>query len=228
LPDLATKIRANLIDVKDRIASAARRSGRPADTVRLVAVTKAVGLEEVRILHDLGQRDFGENRVLDAQPKIESFQSVIAEQDRPCWHMIGNLQRRKARLAVSLFDCVDSVDRLDLAQTLNRRCEEAGRRLSILVEVNVSSEASKHGLAPNELPSTLDALRNLEHLKVQGLMTMAPFEQDPEATRPVFAKLRELSEEFDLPELSMGMSNDFDVAVEEGATQVRIGTTLFT
>jgi pyridoxal phosphate enzyme (YggS family) len=227
LADLATRIQANLSEVKSRIAAAATRAGRGPESIRLIAVTKAVGLDEVRILLDLGQEEFGENRVRDAQPKIESIRSLAPENHRPHWHMIGNLQRRKARQAVELFDCVDSVDRVALAETLNRRCEEVGERLPVLIEVNTSGEATKHGLSPDELPAALDVIRNLEYIEPKGLMTMAPFEADPEATRPVFVELRTLAERHGLRELSMGMSNDFEVAVEEGATQVRVGTTLF-
>ena len=203
------------------MAEAARRSGRSPEDVRLVAVTKTVGIEEIRILHDLGETDLGENRLEIATPKIQAFGRAVT------WHMIGNVQRRKARDIVALFDCVDAVDRLSLAEALDKRCADQGKRLDVLLEVNVSGEESKHGLNPADLDSAVDAIGRLERLRIRGLLTMAPFVADPEETRPVFAALRELAERFGFPGLSMGMTNDFEVAIEEGATQVRIGSALF-
>ncbi|NIA14900.1 MAG: YggS family pyridoxal phosphate-dependent enzyme [Nitrospiraceae bacterium] len=218
---LREKIGRNLESVLQRIEQAAQRAGRSAQDVRLVAVTKTVGIEEVRILCEMGVTDLGENRLEVAAPKIENFEGEAI------WHMIGSIQRRKARDVAALFDRADSIDRLELAEALNRRCEALGKRLPVLLEVNVSGETQKHGFRPEELGSTLEAMAALEHLDVQGTMTMAPFVADPELTRPVFASLRELTEKAGLTELSMGMTNDFEVAVEEGATQVRIGTALF-
>jgi hypothetical protein len=143
------------------------------------------------------------------------------------WHMIGQVQRRKARDVVARFDCIHAVDRLKLAQSLDARCAETGRQMQVFVEVNVSGEEAKAGLPPEQLPEALAAIRGLKHLDVEGLMTMAPLVDDPEATRPVFSALRRLAGEHGLPRLSMGMTNDFEVAVEEGATDVRIGTALF-
>lgn len=216
------RIADNLQQLQQRIAGAAERSGRTTDDVRLVAVTKTVGVEEVEILYELGLREFGENRVHDAQPKIEAF----AEKNLT-WHMIGSVQRRKAKDVAGLFDWVDSVDRYELAEALDRRCETREHPMPVLVEVNVSDETTKHGLRPDELDDVLERMGDLPHLRIEGLMTMAPFVADPETTRPVFAALRRLAEQVGLPELSMGMSNDFEVAIEEGATQVRIGSLLF-
>jgi len=145
-----------------------------------------------------------------------------------CWHMVGSVQRRKAKDVVALFHRVDSVDRLELAEALDRRCEELGKRLlPILIEVNVSGEASKHGFEPADLEAAVQCIARLSHLKLEGLMTMAPLVDDPETVRPVFARLRQAAQRFGLAELSMGMTNDFEVAIEEGATEVRIGTALF-
>ena len=221
MSDLREKIRCNLENVRNRIEQAAQRSGRSAGDVRLVAVTKTVGLEEVRILSELGVRDFGENRLKVATPKIGCLE------EEATWHMIGSVQRRKARDVAALFDRVDSIDRLELAEALNRRCEALGKRMPVLLEVNVAGETQKHGVEPEKLAKTLEAMATFEHLDVQGTLTMAPFVSDPELTRPVFASLRELTAKAGLRELSMGMTNDFEVAVEEGATQVRIGTALF-
>lgn len=215
-------IRANLGRIHKRIAAAAQRAGRKPDTVRLIPVTKTVGETEIRTLIGMGYTELAENRVETAQPKIEAF----AGQAR--WHMVGRIQRRKARDVVALFDRVDSVDRLSLAEELERRCAAAGKTMPILLQVNTSGEEVKAGFAPGEAEDALAQLRGgMPHLKVEGLMTMAPLVDNPEETRPVFAGLRKLGERLGLTTLSMGMSNDFEVAVEEGATEVRIGTAIF-
>lgn len=208
--------------MRERIAAAAGRSGRPADAVTLVAVTKSVGPDEVRILHDLGVRDFGENRVEKAGERMAALEGQPAR-----WHMIGTVQRRKARDVAARFDWVHSIDRVEVGERLDRSAAEADRILEGFVQVNVSGEASKHGFCPETLPEALEALAKLPHLRIRGLMTMAPFVEDPEAARPVFASLRELAQRHGLAELSMGMTNDYAVAIEEGATHVRIGTALF-
>lgn len=215
------QIEENLRKVKERIAAVACGVGRDPESIRLVAVTKSVGIEEAEILYELGVREFGENRLQEAQQKIKAMKQSVT------WHMIGAVQRRKARDVAALFHCVDSVDRTELAAALNEHCEKLKRTLPILVEVNVSGEESKHGFAPEQLPNALELISRFEYLRNDGLMTMAPLVKDPEETRPLFARLRELRDRFGLKELSMGMSNDFEVAIEEGATQVRIGTALF-
>lgn len=221
MPVDSQRIADNLEALRGRIEAAATRARRSPDAVRLIAVTKTVGIGEVNALYDMGIRDFGENRVDHARDTIQAF-------DRPvCWHMIGSIQRRKARDVVELFDAVDSVDRVEVAEALDARCQGRDEPMPILVEVNVSGEESKHGLTPGDLPEALDRMGQLEHVRVDGLMTMAPWFDEPERTRPTFSGLRRLGEEFGLRELSMGMSNDFEVAIEEGATQVRVGTVLF-
>jgi len=215
------RIQGNLDKTLRRIHEAAVRAGRSPQSIRLVAVTKSVDMDAVRMLHELGVTDFGENRVGPARHKIEG----LAEPVR--WHMVGNVQRRKCKDIVALFDSVDSVDRLEVGQALQQRCEQAQKTLAVMLEVNVSGESAKHGVAPGDVRPILDAMRGLPNLVVDGLMTMAPYYDDAERTRPVFAGLRELANQFGLKELSMGMTNDFEVAVEEGATQVRIGTALF-
>lgn len=215
------RIQRNLECVRRRIDRAAARAGRNPASVRLVAVTKAVGEEEVAVLKSLGVREFGENRVREAAGKIANFQTDCT------WHMIGTIQSRKVRDVVRLFHWVDSVDRVELAEELDRRCAVAGRTMPILLEVNTTGEQTKHGFAPEQVPGVLAEVLQLESLQIMGLMTMAPLVADPEEARPAFALLRKLAEESRLKELSMGMSNDFEVAVEEGATQVRIGTALF-
>lgn len=216
-------IERNLAELRLRIEAASRKAGRSTDAIRLVAVTKSVGVKEVQTLLDLGVADFGENRPLQAREKLERFRQKAS------WHMIGTVQRRKCREIVRWFDCVDSIDRIEVAEALHRRCRESGRGepLPILIEINVSGEASKHGFAPDQLSEVLDRLRDLNGLRTMGLMTMAPLSDRPEDSRPFFARLRELADAHRLAEVSMGMSGDFEVAIEEGATQVRIGSALF-
>lgn len=221
MSEKSERIARNLDQVRGRIEAAAQRAGRLPGDVRLVAVTKTVGVDEARILFDLGVTDLGENRPELARDKIEIL-------DRPArWHMIGAAQRRKAKDVVELFDCVDAIDRVALAEALERRCQEFGKHLPVLIEINVAGEEAKHGFTPENVESAVEAIEALEHLHVEGLMTMAPFVDDPEVLRPVFARLRDLGERLGLDELSMGMTNDFEIAVEEGATQVRIGTALY-
>jgi len=219
-----TTIAANIEGIRTRIAAAADRAGRAPSRVTLVgasAISKGVTNEMVLAALDAGLRDFGENYVQEAQQRLVDLGERAAEAH---WHFIGHLQSNKAGLAASLFDTIESVDSLKLAQALSRRAEKPIR---ILLEVNVSGEESKHGLAPSEVAATVEAAGALPNIELMGLMTMAPEVDDPEQTRPVFRTLRELAEANGLHELSMGMTNDFEVAVEEGATIVRIGRALF-
>ena len=218
---MSGSIADNLHRVQDRIAAALARTGRSEDAVTLIAVTKSVGLAEIDELKQLGVTHFGENRINTAEPKIAGLHGAVT------WHMIGNIQRRKARDVVRLFDCVDTVDRVELAQELSTRAGERPSPLPILVEVNVSGEESKHGLDAFELPDALGIMKGLPALRVDGLMTMAPFFDNAEQTRPIFAELRALADRFGMKRVSMGMSNDFEIAIEEGSTEVRIGTALF-
>ena len=204
------------------MAAPCARAGREADAVRLVAVTKYAGVEEARALVDLGLRDLGENRLAGVREKIEALQGSGVR-----WHMIGNVQRRKAREVVALFDTVDAVDRPALGEALQRHCEARGKRMDVLAEINVSGEASKHGAPLDEAEALLDALRPFDLLRVQGLLCMAPRGAGEAELRGVFRRMRALAEAHGLAELSMGMSNDFEIAIEEGATQVRIGQALF-
>jgi pyridoxal phosphate enzyme (YggS family) len=217
-------IAANIESLRSRIAVAAGRAGRDASAVRLVgasAMSKGVSNDMVLAALDAGLRDFGENYVQEAQQRIAELGERAAEAR---WHFIGHLQSNKAGVAVRLFDTVESVDSLKLAQALSRRAEKP---LRVLLEVNVSGEASKHGLEPPAVAATVEAAGGLPNIDLVGLMTMAPEVDDVEQTRPVFRTLRELAEANGLRELSMGMTNDFEVAVEEGATMVRIGRALF-
>ncbi|GEM89643.1 YggS family pyridoxal phosphate-dependent enzyme [Oceanithermus desulfurans] len=209
-----------LPEVLARIEAAARRAGRDPADVRLVAVTKGHGLDEIeRKVLRYGDFPLGENRIQEARPKIAAW----PERE---WHFIGPLQRNKVRY-LRPFRLVHSVDSLRLAEALAARAEREGYRPRILLEVNVAQEPQKHGLDPSALDAAVRALRGLEPLELRGLMTMAPLADDPEEVRWVFRELAAMAREHGLPELSMGMSGDYEVAVEEGATLVRVGRALF-
>jgi PLP dependent protein len=223
------QIKQNLEEIKRRLDDAAKAAGRDPAGIRLVAVTKTVGLEGLQAAVAAGQRLFGENYVQEAKAKIAAMGPDLT------WHFIGHLQSNKARLAVELFDLIHSVDRLSLAQALEQAAARLGKVQDILLQVNLAGEESKSGTAPENAEALLRDLSKLPHLKVLGLMTMPPWFDDPEKVRPYFRELRHLRDrlqrlqlvEGDLPELSMGMTGDFEVAVREGATLVRIGTAIF-
>jgi pyridoxal phosphate enzyme (YggS family) len=222
----------NLPTVQERIAAAARRSGRRPDDIALMAVTKTFPPEIIREACAAGLRLFGENRVQEFADKADALRDLGAE-----WHMIGHLQSNKAAKAAELFAAVDSVDSLRLAEKLNGAAQNAGKLLPILVEINVGGEAAKSGAAPGsaEMEQLLTAAPRLEALQFRGLMTIPPFTDDPQQARPYFRRLRELRDQLAsrrlpgvrLDVLSMGMSHDFEVAIEEGSTCVRLGTALF-
>jgi PLP dependent protein len=219
----------NLAQVRSTIAAAARRAGRQPEEITLVAVSKTHPVELVKMAYNLGVTDFGENRVQEALTKISEFHPQGLR-----WHMIGHLQSNKAGRVASSFDCVQSVDSLHLAQVLHRHASEQGRRLPILLEVNIAGEESKSGLTADEVPTVARQIATLASLEVQGLMTVAPLANDPEQVRPVFRALRGLRDRLqqEIPacswlHLSMGMTDDYSVAIEEGATIVRIGRAIF-
>lgn len=215
------QLQRNLAEVQARIAAAAARAGRDPAEIALVAVTKTVGVEEIAALHALGVKAFGENRVEVARTKVEALPDDIA------WHMIGQVQRRKARDVVRLFRWVDSVDRIAVAEALQQRCEAADTHISVCLETNISGEEAKHGFAPDALTAALDALAGLDRLEVRGLMTMAPFGAEESMLRTVFSGLRELAQAHGITGLSMGMTDDYEIAIEEGATEVRVGRALY-
>ena len=220
---------ANISHVSSTIAESAIGVGRAPEEITLVAVSKTMPVELVQMAYNLGVTDFGENRVQEALPKFAAFH---AQELR--WHMIGHLQSNKAAKVVSPFYCVQSVDSLHLAQSLSRHAGEQEKRLSVLLQVNVSGEASKEGMALAETSELARQIVVLPHLQVDGLMTIAPLVEDPEQVRPVFRALRLLREQLrtELPQcswqhLSMGMTDDYRIAIEEGATIVRIGRAIF-
>lgn len=228
------RIAANIADVKARIAAAAQRAGRQPEDVTLVAVTKTYPAEYVAAAAHAGVTDMGENKVQEALPKITAISNDLSIDVR--WHLIGHLQTNKAKAAVENFDLIHSVDSIRLAKEINRHAQAAGRIMPVLLQVNVSGEESKGGFEPGEVAANLqEILEGCEHLFIEGFMTMAPF-VEPEQARPSFRALRELRDSMLSKishkrlggrHLSMGMSNDFEVAVEEGATMVRVGSSLF-
>ena len=219
----------NLRCVLDNIAASAARAGRNPSEVQLVAVTKNVDAARICSLMSVGVRDFGENRVQEAAEKMPLVPGS------PTWHLVGHLQRNKARHAVELFSVIHSLDSLELAAELDRRCAASGVSVDALLQVNISGESTKHGVAPDATASMLREMPRFEHLRILGLMTMAPYSDDPEDARVWFRAARRLAGELSalqlsnvaMDELSMGMSGDYQVAVEEGSTIVRIGTAIF-
>jgi len=214
-------ISAKVQAVRARFADAARRAGRLPDSIRLICVTKTATVEQICEALAAGVTDFGENRVQVAAPKIEAVGRAAT------WHMIGHLQRNKVRAALDLFDWIHSVDSVELAREVERQAAARGRVVPVLIQVNTSGEPTKHGVPTEGIGPLLEAIAPCAHLTVRGLMTMAPMVETPEAARPYFRALRQMAERLHLPELSMGMSQDFEVAIEEGATMVRIGTAIF-
>ena len=210
--------------VKEKVDAAARRVGRSPSEIRLIGVSKTHPAAVLRDAIEAGISALGENKVQEAEGKILAIGRNAVE-----WHLIGHLQSNKARKAVQLFDVIHSVDSKNLAQRLERTCVEDEREsLAVLIQVDLAGEETKSGTAESDLPTLIDYLKTCDRLKLKGLMILPPFFDDPEATRPYFKRLREIRDEL-LPggELSMGMSNDFEVAIEEGATLVRVGTAIF-
>jgi hypothetical protein len=214
-------IRAGFMRVRERIAAAAERAGRRADDVLLIAVSKTVEVERIREAIDAGVAALGENRVQEAKTKVGALGRPVP------WHLIGHLQTNKVKDALALFDVIHSVDRLEVAREIERRAAGAGRPVDVLLEVNVANESSKSGFVPDAVGGALDAIAGMPHLKVRGLMAIPPIVERAEDSRPAFKVLSALAQRHGLGELSMGMSGDFEVAVEEGATMVRVGTAIF-
>ncbi|HEV2834656.1 MAG TPA: YggS family pyridoxal phosphate-dependent enzyme [Pyrinomonadaceae bacterium] len=229
--DPAEGLAARFADVQARIAAAAARCGRDRREVRLIAISKTHPAGLISSLIDLGATDLGENRVQEAESKILEVGRTRAQ-----WHLVGHLQANKARRALTLFDVIHSLDSVDLARRLNRLCEELdSESLPVLIQVDLGHEETKSGVDESQLSSLVEAVRELPRLQLIGLMTLPPFFEDPKQVRPYFRRLRELRDQLahggvfgdDAGELSMGMTHDFEVAIEEGATMVRVGTAIF-
>ncbi|GAB6076622.1 YggS family pyridoxal phosphate-dependent enzyme [Desulfurobacterium crinifex] len=221
-------VRENVQKIKERIERACERVGRDPREVSILAASKTRTSEEIREVFEAGIKLFGENRVQEARDKIPLLSDLSIE-----WHMIGHLQRNKVKYAVNLFDVVESLDSKELADELEKRLSKLGKKMRVFIEVKLSPEETKHGCSPEEALELARYVLSLEHLKLEGLMTVPPYFEDLELVRPYFRKLREIRDNLEdalginLPHLSMGMSHDFEVAVEEGATIVRIGTAIF-
>jgi pyridoxal phosphate enzyme (YggS family) len=219
-------IRENLLRVRERMERAARRVGRDPGEIKLVAVSKTVEPARIKEAIEAGASILGENYVQEAQKKIEEIGQTVS------WHFIGHLQSNKSKYAVRLFDMIHSLDSIPLAEELNRRAEQADRRLRVLIEVNLSREETKFGTDEERIWNLAKRILQLDHLSLEGLMTMPPYFDSPEMSRPYYVKLREVKEKLvkegiPVTDLSMGMSNDFEIAIEEGATYVRVGTAIF-
>jgi pyridoxal phosphate enzyme (YggS family) len=229
LPDARTLLAQRLRGVQQRIAAACRRAGRSADEVTLVAITKTVDVDVARLLPELGIVDLGESRPQELWKKSAALPNSIR------WHLVGHLQRNKIEPTLPLVNLIHSVDSVRLLEGLEQECAKRQRHIRVLLEVNASREEAKHGFDPQEIPALGQSISRYPHLQIAGLMTMAAMSDNPEDARPAFAELRRLRDQLRqllrqpnaLPELSMGMTNDFEVAIEEGATLVRIGSALF-
>ena len=221
----------NLSHLENRIANACERSGRKREEVTLIAVTKTHTVEVIQQAYDLGIRDFGENRVQELIKKKDFFtnhEPRITNHDPIRWHLIGHLQSNKAKYIADFIHCIHSIDSFDTAIELSKRVKQHSRTIDVLLEINVANEATKEGITTSEAPELLSHIfAEAASLNVKGLMTVAPFEVEPERVRPYFRELRKLRDQLGLKDLSMGMSNDFEVAIEEGATMIRIGSELF-
>ena len=226
---MSENIASNILEIRNRIASAAQHAGRDLQSIRLMAVSKTVPVERIREAQDAGITLFGENYVQEARGKIPAVGHDVE------WHMIGHLQTNKVKYVVNLFDWIHSVDRLELAQELDKRARQHSRKLKVLIEVNIGGEASKSGV---EISHALELVRQvsvLQNVNVRGLMTMPPYSDDPELSRPYFRALRALRDEIaraaiagvSMDELSMGMTDDFEIAIDEGATIIRVGRAIF-
>ena len=217
----SSDIKKNLEAVRFRIARACLRSGRSIEEVTLIAVTKTEDTEVIKTAFELGLRNFGESRVQEAESKIKQLSDL---QPKPIWHMIGHLQTNKLRTALDIFDTFQSVDSLNLAEAINRHTV---RKIPVLIQVNVSEEATKGGFSVAGISKVIAQISSLSNLRIKGLMTIAPLVKNAEEVRPIFRKLRELRDTLNLEHLSMGMTDDFEIAIEEGATMIRIGRALF-
>lgn len=221
---MQSDIASRIAEIRTRIGNAARLSGCSPDEITLIAVSKMHSADAIRAAASAGITALGENKVQEADSKIAELGREAAK-----WHLIGHLQSNKARKAVQLFDCIESLDSLELAARLERICIEEGRdRLDVFIQVDLAAEPTKAGVAEPDLPALIDYVASTKRLSLVGLMTLPPFFDNPELARPYFARLRALRDKL-LPSgaLSMGMSNDFEVAIEEGATHVRVGTAIF-
>jgi len=220
-----------LSKVNEKIDHAALKAGRLPDDIKLVAVSKTVGPDKIIEAVKAGVIVLGENRVQEATEKVQDI-GLRTKGKKIEWHLIGHLQKNKSKTAIQLFDLIHSLDSPELADTLDKYCGLKGKKQRVLIQVKISDETTKHGVPEKDLMGLIKKVKNLDNLELEGLMTIPPFFSDPEKARPYFSRLRQLkdtatSKGFALPELSMGMSGDYEVAIEEGSTMVRVGTAIF-
>jgi hypothetical protein len=228
-------IKENIHRIKERVSDLCSQANRDAQSIKIVAVAKSRTVEEIREAIEAGMTEIGENRIQEASLKYDHFKMTSLELSNIKWHMVGHLQTNKARAAVKMFDLIHSVDSLPLAQELDKQAEQINKVQDVLIEVNTSGEETKFGLKPESTVAVIKTMLQLNNINIKGLMTVAPFVEDPEKTRSYFRTLRELIEEINrqgiagcqLRELSMGMTDDYGVAVEEGATIIRLGRAIF-
>ncbi|MCX6005371.1 MAG: YggS family pyridoxal phosphate-dependent enzyme [Chloroflexi bacterium] len=218
--DLYKNISDNTIELQHRVEAACERCNRSAAEIKIVSVTKNFFSETIRVAYECGLRDFGENRVQEAENKYRELSEIKSI----TWHMVGHLQSNKVKDALEIFDVIHSVDSIKLAQHIN---EHARKTIPVFIEVNVGGEATKYGFGVDQVQDVVKSIAGLGNLQILGLMTVAPPADNPEDARPVFRKLRQLNSAFGFKELSMGMTDDFEVAIEEGATMIRIGRAIF-
>jgi len=231
---IGAQIFENIRIIRGRISHAAIRAGRRPEDIKLIAVTKTTGIQQIKEAIGAGLRIFGESKVQEAQKKVTSDELRVMNNGIE-WHLIGHLQKNKAKAAVELFEMIHSIDSVELAEIADKHAKKAGKTQKILLQVKLSDEISKYGILNNNLPETIKEISEMKNLSIKGLMTIPPFFENPENARPYFSELRTLRDTInesrvtshELRELSMGMTNDFEVAIEEGATMVRIGTAIF-
>ena len=217
-------IKTNLQEVQKRIAAACIRAGRSPGEVTLVAATKTLGAATIESAYKLGIHHFGENRVQEASDKIESLNHLTP---RPTWHMIGRLQSNKVKTALEVFDVIQSVDSVELAEAIDSKSQRRVKRMPVFLQVNISGESAKGGFSLKQIDADFSRLNCLPQIEIRGLMTIAPISDHQEKVRPIFRTLRQLGQYLHLQQLSMGMTDDFEIAIEEGATLIRIGRAIF-
>jgi len=226
-----TELLNNIKNIYRKILHTAMKVDRNPEEIKLVAVTKTIDFKKIKEAIEFGLRILGESKVQEAERKIEECRVQCAD-CKVEWHLVGHLQKNKAKMAVQLFDLIHSLDSIALANELNKYAEKVGKIQRVLIQVKLSEEEAKHGVSKGNLISLIDSVSKMKNLKLEGLMTMPPYFDDPEMARPFFRELRALKDEavrsgYELPELSMGMTHDFEIAIEEGTTMVRVGTGIF-
>jgi pyridoxal phosphate enzyme (YggS family) len=223
MPDLTT----NYNQILQKITNAAQHANRPPSEIQLIAATKTIPIQQLKETHQLGLKTFGENRIQELKHKAPQLPPDIQ------WHFIGPLQTNKVRDAIKYTTLIHSLDRIELANEIEKRAAAISKIQKVLLEINIAAESSKHGCPPNQAIDLIRHINQMKHLEIHGLMTVAPYHQNPERTRPYFTQMRQLRDQIQqqtgyiLPELSMGMSHDYEIAIQEGATMIRIGTALF-